>query len=298
MSNMWKRFRRSPYQAIAAVFMMFITLFVIGTFFILIAGSSAILSYFESKPQLTVFLKSDKDEQAAAGLTDTLKASGKVATITYVSQEQALAIYREQNKDDPLLLEMVTADILPASLDVSAIAPVYLSALADVARQDPVVDEVVFQKDVVDTLLSWTSTVRKVGIVFIFFLMFSTFLILFTSIGMKIAMRREEIGILRLVGATNWYIRKPFILEGLMYGWVGAFTSSVLVSILILYSQPYLSSFLRGIPTLSLVQIPPVMITVWPPSLTFYVLVWLLLTTCGLVIGLVGSMFAVSRYMR
>lgn len=295
---MWKRFRRSPYQAIATLFMMFITLFVIGVFFILIAGSSALLSYFESKPQLTVFLKSDKDQQAATQLEESLKSTGKVASITFISKEQALAIYKEQNKDDPLLLEMVTADILPASLDISATAPQHLSTLADKARLDPIVDEVVFQKDVVDTLLSWTSTVRKVGIVFIIFLAISTFLILFTSIGMKIALRKEEISILRLVGATNWFIKKPFVIEGITYGWVGAFIASLLVCGLVLYSQPYLASFLRGIPTLHLISLSPVFITVWPPSISFYVLIWLLLTSCGLLIGLVGSLFAVSRYMR
>ena len=278
--------------------MMFITLFVIGVFFILIAGSSALLSYFESKPQLTVFLKSDKDQQAATQLEESLKATGNVASITFISKEQALAIYKEQNKDDPLLLEMVTADILPASLDISATAPQHLSALADKARLDPIVDEVVFQKDVVDTLLSWTSTVRKVGIVFIIFLAISTFLILFTSIGMKIALRKEEISILRLVGATNWFIKKPFVIEGLTYGWVGAFIASLLVCGLVLYAQPYLASFLRGIPKLHLLSFSPVFITVWPPSVSFYVMIWLLLTSCGLLIGLVGSLFAVSRYMR
>src|SRR3989338_8192145 len=130
MSNsvsFWQRIRRTPYQAVASVFMIFITLFVFAVFLLLAVTSSVILSYFESKPQVTIFFSYEKDKTAVDTLIEILKSTGKIASISYISKDQALAIYREQNKNDPLLLEMVTADILPASLDVSATSPKYLS---------------------------------------------------------------------------------------------------------------------------------------------------------------------------
>jgi cell division transport system permease protein len=296
--TLFKRLRRTPYQVIAAVCMIFITLFVVGIFLLLAASSSAILSYFESKPQLTIFFQDDKDKVAIDSIVEKLRGTGKMASFQYISKDQALAIYREQNKNDPLLLEMVTADILPASLEITATSPQYLGDLATFVKDEKGIDEVVFQKDVVDTLVSWTSTVRKVGIVFVVLLLMATFFILLTSIGMKIAFKKDEIEILQLVGATSFYIKRPFIVEGISYGLSGAFLASTILTILILYLQPFITSFLRGIPDLSLFSYQNVTVTIWPPSLSFYLLLWGALLGCGFLIGLIGSLFAVSRYIR
>ncbi len=294
----WKRIRRTPYQSVASIFMIFITLFVMAIFLLLVTSSSAILSYFESKPQLTVFFKDEKDMESVTQLIEKLKKTGKIASTQYISKEQALAIYKEQNKNDPILLEMVTADILPASLEISATMPVYLSGLAELVNEEKGIDEVVFQKDVVDTLISWTSTVRKVGFVFIFFLLLSTLFILLTTIGMKIALRKEEIEVLRLVGATFWFIRKPFISEGLIYGITGATLAWVAVSGLLLYLRPFITSFLQGIPSLPLWQIESIAIYMWPLTPILFVGLWLILVFLGFIIGLIGSLFAVSRYLK
>jgi len=294
----WKRIRRTPYQSVASIFMIFITLFVMAIFLLLVTSSSAILSYFESKPQLTVFFKDEKDMESVTELIEKLKKTGKIASTQYISKEQALAIYKEQNKNDPILLEMVTADILPASLEISATMPVYLSGLAELVNEEKGIDEVVFQKDVVDTLISWTSTVRKVGFVFIFFLLLSTLFILLTTIGMKIALRKEEIEVLRLVGATFWFIRKPFISEGLIYGITGATLAWIVVSGLLLYLRPFITSFLQGIPSLPLWQVESIAIYMWPLTPILFVGLWLILVFLGFIIGLIGSLFAVSRYLK
>lgn len=296
--SFWKRVRRTPYQAIASVFMIFITLSVLAIFFLLVGSSSAILSFFESKPQLTVFFKDDKAKESIDQLIDRLEKTAKVASVEFISKEQALAIYKEQNKNDPLLLEMVTADILPASLEISAISPKYLAELAEMVKEDKGIDEVVFQKDVVDTLISWTSVIRKVGAVFILFLCLSTLFILLTTIGMKIAMRKEEIEVLKLVGATSWFIKKPFIMEGIIYGIAGSIFSWVVVSGILLFLRPFIASFLQGIPSLPLWQFQAVSVYMWPLTLFLFIFLLLLLVFLGSIIGLIGSLFAVSRYLK
>lgn len=296
--SFWQRVRRTPYQAIAAVFMIFITLFVTAIFLLLSGISTAILSYFETKPQLTIFFKDEKSKTSIDQLIEKINATGKVASYQYVSKEQALAIYREQNKNDPLLLEMVTADILPPSLEISATNPKYLVELSDLVKNESDVDEVVFQKDIVDTLISWTSTIRKVGTVFIFFLLLSTFFILLTSIGMKIAFRKEEVEILKLVGATPWYIKSPFIFEGVAYGVIGATIAWIVVSGLVFYLRPFITSFLHGIPQLSLIATNGITLYIWPPTVALIILLWLILALFGFFIGLIGSFIAISRYMK
>lgn len=296
--SFWQRIRRTPYQAVASVFMIFMTLFVLAIFLLLAGGLSSLLSYFETKPQLTVFFKDEKTKASIDELIGRLQTTGKVASFQFISKDQALAIYREQNKNDPLLLEMVTADILPSSLEISATSPEYLLELSDMTKKEVGIDEVVFQKDVVDTLVSWTSTIRKIGVAFLIFLVSSTIFILLTSVGMKIALKKEEIDILRLVGATTWYIKRPFIYEGIAYGVAGAGTSWVIVSGLLLYLQPFITSFLKGIPTLSLLTIAGINISIWPPSFALFALLFLILTLAGVLIGFIGSTLAVSRYLK
>lgn len=296
--SFWQRIRRTPYQAIGAIFMIVITLFVTSIFLLMVGGSSALLSYLESKPQLTIFFKEEKDNTDIDNLVNKLNATQKVASTTYISKDQALEIYRTQNKNDPLLLEMVTADILPSSLEISAISPKYLSELADVVKDEPGIDEVVYQKDIVETLISWTTTMRKVGFVFIIFLVSSSFFILLTSIGMKIALKKEEIEILKLVGATGWQIKKPFILEGISYGLFGATVAWMIISLILLYLRPFITSFLKGIDSLSLWQTTGFTLYIWPPNFYLFGLLWIILIVFGVMIGLLGSLFAVSRYIR
>lgn len=301
MSNslsIWQRFRRTPYQTTASVFMMFITLFVLGLFFLMVASSSALLSFFESKPQLTVFFKNDKDKVSIDQLVAKLNATEKLSGYKYVSKEEALAIYREQNKNDPLLLEMVTADILPSSLDISAVSPKFLNELYEIVKNEPGVDDIVFQKEVVDTLISWSTTIRRVGAVFILLLIVATFLILLTSVGMKIALKKEEIEILKLVGATKWYIKRPFVWEGIIIGILGATMSSALTILLIFYLKPFVSGFLKGIEPLRLVSAEGINIYIWPPNIIFLTFILFILFTTGIFIGFIGSLFATSRYMR
>lgn len=296
--SFFQRIRRTPYQALASIFMIFVTLLVTGVFIVLALGSSSLISYFESKPQLTVFFKDEKDKESIDGLIQKLKNTGKVSNIQFISKEQALEVYKEQNKNDPLLLEMVTAEILPASLEISATSPQYLSELNDTVKKEPGVDDIVFQKDVVDTLISWTTTLRKVGIVFIVFLLIATLFILLTTIGMKIALRKEEIEVLNLIGASNWYIRKPFVIEGLVYGLGGSIGASLVITLSLLYFEPFAQSFLRGIPDLTLFKLNTIIVSIWPPNVYFYALIWVVIMFSGVIIGLMGSSIALSRYLK
>src|SRR3989344_4056306 len=113
LSTVAKYIRRSPYQAISAGLIMSLTFFAITVFAILTILSIRFISYFESRPQLTVFFKDSASRQDISALEDKLKDTGKTSLITYVSKEDALKIYKQQNESDPILLDLVTSDILP-----------------------------------------------------------------------------------------------------------------------------------------------------------------------------------------
>jgi len=282
---MWYHVRRSPYQALAAILIMTLTFLTISVFTFLILGSHKVLGFFESKPQVTVFFKDQTKKSDIDQLQQQLQTTGKVSEIKYISKEQALQIYKEQNKNDPLLLELVTADILPASLEISTYNIEDLPSIATSLKNLSIVQEVVYQKDVIATLSAWTNAIRQIGIILIVILAAVSIFIMTTIISIKIANRKEEIEIMRLIGATDWYISLPFMYEGMFYGVIGAFIGWLLTSAGVLYATPYLESFLQGIPIL---PVPPLF---YAELLCFELLLAILL-------GIVSSLLAVRRYLH
>lgn len=281
----WTHMRRTPYQALAAILIMFLTFFITTVFILTAGGFQTILRYFETRPQVTAFLKDDTTTIQVDTLKAKLAQTGKVKETKYISKEEALAIYREQNKNDPLLLEMVTANILPASLEVATNDLAYLNEIAQTLRVEPTVEEVVFQEDVVKALQQWTLNIRRVGIGLISIFGLVSLLVILVIIGMKITLRREEIDILQLLGASRWYIRAPFLLEGIFYGVVGAFVAWGLSYLLLLYLTSFVIKFFQGIALL-------------PVSPIFMLTVLGMEIASGIVIGSLGSLLAVKRYLK
>ena len=285
LKTAWTHIRRSPYQALAAIGIMVLTFFMATIVVLLATGSQKLLTYFETRPQVTAFLKDEVKMEEADKLKEKLNQTGKVKEIKYVSKEEALEIYKEQNKADPLLLEMVTANILPASLEISTSDLSHLSEIAQLLRQEPGVEEVIFQEDVVKSLKTWTDNIRRIGLVLVSFLGLISFLIILIIIGMKVALRKEEVGTLRLIGATGGYVRIPFVLEGIFYGGLGAFLGWGIAFLLLLYSTPLLVEFLAGIPLL-------------PVPLLFVFGLLGIEILIGILIGSLGSILAVKKYLK
>ena len=119
--TMWRNVRRSPYQALAAILIMSLTFLIVSFFIFVLFGSARVIDYFESKPQVAAFFKDEARQAEIDALKLAMESDEKVASVRFVSKQDALKIYREQNKNDPLLLDLVTADILPASLYISTL---------------------------------------------------------------------------------------------------------------------------------------------------------------------------------
>lgn len=285
LKTTWHNIRRSPYQAFTAVFIILQTFFVVSIFALVVFGSAKIIEYFESLPQIDVFFRNEAKQEDIDALKKELQKSGKIASIRFVSKEEALKIYQEQNKDDPLLLELVTADILPASFHISTVDINDLSSVADSLNKSPIVERVVFPKQVVSKLIEWTDALRKVGLVLVVVLAIDSVLIMIIIIGIKVSYKRQDIEIMKLIGATNWYIRWPFILEGIFYGILGGIFGWGMALGILWYATPYLSSFLRDIP-------------VFPIPLIFLLQILGVEILLAIVLGAVSSFLAVIRYLK
>lgn len=294
LKTSWKHIRRSPYQTISAILTMFITLLIAGIFSVTSFASIEMLRYFEGKPMITVFFSDRAGKVESDALVATLEATGKIANTKFVSKEDALSLYREQNKNDPLLLEMVTADILPASLEIMPTQPQYLSEIEPIIKAAEGVDEVVYQRDVVEALMRWTRGIRLILGVLVGLLAFNAVLVLLTITSMKIALRKEEIEILRLVGASRWYIRSPFIWEGGFYGAIGGMFASAVIIAIILWAREALLTFLGVVPSLNMLLSSSTnsLFLISTAAFAFS------LVCFGFILGCVGSYSAVNRYLK
>ena len=285
LTTAWRNIRRSPYQAIAAILVMILTFLTFSIFSLIIFSSSKVVSFFESRPQVTAFFKDEAKKEDINGLKNTLSQSELVSSVKFVSKDEALRIYKEQNKDDPLLLDLVTADILPSSLEISTHRIEDLALVSDTLKKSTIVAEVGFQKDVISTLTSWTNALRKIGISVVIILSVVSVFIMAMIIGIKISQKKEDIETMRLIGAGGWYIRWPFIFEGIFYGLVGALIGWLISMGTLFYAAPYFSSFLRGIP-------------IFPISPVFLVELLGLEILLAIILGAFSSYLAVLRYLK
>lgn len=280
-----RNLKRTPFQAIAACMVMFLTFLALHTFILTALGSQVVLRYFESKPQVIAFFKEGATNQDIVAIENALKQETRVTSTKFISQEQALEVYRDKNKNDPALLELVTASILPASLEVSTQTPEHLQPIAEILKREPVISEVIVPEDVVETLTSVTSIIRILGGLIVGFLMIFSLLVILMIIGFKIRLKRNEIEIMRLLGASSSFIRTPFILEGIFYGVAGASFSWIISYALLWYFTPFLQGYLGEV---NLLPVNPLfMLGLLGTNLIVAVF-----------IGGLGSYGAVRRYLR
>jgi cell division transport system permease protein len=248
--NAFRNIRRSPNQALAAIMVLTLTFFVAQLFVLISWSTTVVTTYFETRPQVTAFFTNEITEEHLLNLKEQLQTLPYVREVTYISKKEALSIYQEQNKDNPLLLEMVTAEILPASLEVSATGIDFLPKVKEELEKSKGVEEVVYHQQVVDTLRQWSQGIRTGGISLVVFLTVTSLLVISLIISMKVASKRQEIATMKLLGAKPWFVVGPFVAEGALYGLVASVISWGTLYVLLLYATPILLSYLGDIPLL------------------------------------------------
>lgn len=277
--------RRSPYQSLAAILLLSVTFFVGYIFSLFMLGSEQILQYFETRPQVIAFFELETDIGTINELAEELQAEEYVTGVTLVSKEEALEIYQEENKDDPLLLELVTSQILPASIEVSATSLDELVQVRDTLEANSAIDEVVLQEDILDSVSKWTTNLRLIGIIAVVTLGITSLLLMVVVIGMKVVTKRPAINIMRIIGATRWFIRSPFIIEGVIYGVASSLLGWSASLGLLLYFTPNINEFLGPI------QLLPIA----PEFFAFQLGVG---TLIAIFLGSTAGSMAVGRVMR
>ena len=287
--------RRSPFQAIAAIFVLSLTFFVITSLSVLVYSSNKILYYFETRPQIIAFLKDGTTSDQVSTLQQKLTSDARIKDVNFVSKENALSIYKEATADNPLLSELVSPSIFPASLEFSVKELTFAQGVIEEIKQNPIVDQVGFTaslgpentlQDTVERLKNIVFYLKLGGGAFVLILSASSFMVLLVIISMRLTARREEIEILDLVGATRRFIKSPIMIEAVIYTVIGVLLGWLVSVILTLYISPGLISYFKEIPILPI------------DTLKLFSLLGLILSgevLIGITLALAGSQLAVSR---
>jgi len=243
--------RRMPYKSMAAILIISITFFVAYTVSLLMFGSQEILTFFEARPKVIAFFDIKTEDYEISEVKSDLEKLDFVEEITLISKEEALSYYQD-NQDNPLLLELVTADILPASIEVAANSPEELTLIEERLNSYSQIDDVILQKDVITQLTQWTNSLRTVGLGLTIIFLVLSLLTIISIISFKVSHQRKAISILRIIGAGSGYIVTPYIYEGFIYGLLGSSFGWGLMYAGFLYLTPWLTQVLGQIVTFPL----------------------------------------------
>jgi cell division transport system permease protein len=276
--------RRNPFISVAAVLVMTISLFMFGSVFLLRAAIQRSVDLFTGSVEVAVFLDDDVSGDEQDQLRSELEALPEVASVEYESKEQAYQRFLELFRSSPGFTQNVDPTALPASFRVKLKDPSKYAAVNERFATRPGVVQVRDERQTVDQLFASTRRLRQAGLYMAIVVAFAAAVLIATTIRMGIFTRRREIGIMKLVGATNWFVRGPFMVEGLLQGIVGA----ILAVLLLIPARGPLGSFGPG----GLLQTIEFSI-----SMRDVLIHGLLLLAVGALIGVVGSLVGLRRFL-
>jgi cell division transport system permease protein len=280
----WQGFWRNGVMSIAASATMAFMLTLLAGFWVVQTGLSAGLDFVESKVQVRAFLRESASADEINGLRVKIAAMPEVAGVDYVSKEQALADFtaREKQVGHEDLVKYLDSNPLQASLDIRLSDPKQTTDVVQALTGTSVVDHVIPVADVVDRLLAVTAVIRTIGLSLLGAVGVTVLFIVVNTIRLAVVARASEIEIMRLVGASDAFVRWPFIFEGALVGFIGAAVTLVLFAVA---ADPLSGVLARYF------EVPPVALS----SLSREVLIITLGTGLGL--GSVGAWLSVRRYL-
>lgn len=273
---------------LAAILTVGISLSLVGTSLLVREGAERATAQFQEGVEFIVFMNADATPEQDAAIRDVLDTSPAISGFAYVDKLAAYEEFRGLFSDKPELLDSVTPDVMPPSYRIVPADPDSAN-VAELARQfsaQPGVREVATATDAIRQIEDFSTRVSQVLLVAAVVLVAVSALLILNTVFTAIGARRGEIEVMKLVGATNWFVRIPFMLEGTIHGLIGA---ALAIPALFLVEDQVLSYFQESdvVPLFRGFAVPDGY--VWDTS------IWLLLL--GGAVGMFGSAVAVTRYL-
>ncbi len=279
---------RNRGMGLASIGSITAVLIILGMVLIIILSINNVAVEIKSKfDEIQVFLEDDLEEEQIAKIEETIKMSEGVTSAIYQSKEQALEIMKSDWGDEAYLLEGLEDNKLPNSYIIQLKDIEYADGVVDNLKDVEGVEKVKYYKEVIEKLLTMANYIKIAGVIIIVILMFISVFIISNTIKITVTARKREINIMKYVGATNGYIRGPFVIEGIILGLVGAALSILIVNYGYQYLFKVINKELYVIFTVYLVA---------PYALLKDIII--MFTAIGVGIGTLGSLVSLKKFLN
>ena len=286
-------FARNLSTTLGSIITIFLSLLIIGVFMSSGVIVENIVESVEGEVSITAYISDDAKDDDIQNMQKYIEGLEGVASVSFTTKDEALEIFRNTPSNADIVDEL-GGNPLPASLNVELSDPQLVQQVADdiassdlfkqVADEDNPADSLKYGQKTVERLFAVTSYMRYIGIALIVLLIFIALVFINNTIRLAILARRKEIAIMRLVGASNGFIRGPFLMEGALDAVIGAVLAVVCLELIRRFVFPTIQNSLTFLP----MDVPTSM----------FLFIYLILLVAGIVIGLIGSALAMRRYLK
>jgi cell division transport system permease protein len=275
--------RRHGLMVFAAVSTVFISLFLFGGAWLIRQEANLFADYTTGKVEVAVYLQDTISTDERTRLYNLIQSMPEVSTVRYESKEQAYDRFKRIFSNQPALVQNVTAQALPASFRVKLKDPSKYDVVSARLQGQPGIERVVDQRKLLKRVFALTDTLKVGAFVAALVVFLAAAGLIGNTVRMAVFSRRREIGIMRLVGATNWFIRIPFIIEAVVQALIGA---GAAVITLVIFHRVFFNSIRKAISFFPVIS-----------SSEFYVIVPMLIVI-GLVAAVLASFVAMRRFLE
>lgn len=285
IKEVYTSFKRNTWMTLASVLTIVISLFILGFFSIVVLNLNKLADTLESQVQVSVYLKDDINEDDLDDTKKILEAVEGTQKVNYITRDEAMQNFKDRLGDQQFLLDALdNTNPLPNSFTVIVSAPEQVKKVADVAQTLYTVESVSYSQDIINHIFNLTHLIRIIGVALIVLLLGAAVFIISNTIRLTVFARRKEIAIMKYVGATDWFIRWPFLLEGIVLGFIGGGLAAGLLIVIYAQISQEIYNAMAFFPLI--------------PQYPFINYVVLAVLISGIIIGATGSIISLKRFLK
>lgn len=285
IKEVYTSFKRNIWMTLASIFTVVLSLFILGFFSIVILNLNKMADTLESQVQISVYLKDDLSQEEIDETKETLSKIEGLQDIKFTTREEAMKNFKERLGDQQFLLDALDdTNPLPNSFSLTVTSPQQVKTIADTAAALDSVESASYSQDIINHLFNLTHLIRLIGVALIILLTGAAIFIISNTIRLTVFARRKEIAIMKYVGATDWFIRWPFLLEGICLGFIGGGLATIFLYIVYNQVTQEIYEAMAFFPLI--------------PQHPFTDYISLAILVAGIIIGALGSTISLKRFLK
>lgn len=285
IKEVYTSFKRNIWMTLASIFTVVLSLFILGFFSIVILNLNKMADTLESQVQISVYLKDDLSQEEIDETKETLSKIEGLQDIKFITREEAMENFKERLGDQQFLLDALDdTNPLPDSFSLTVTSPQQVKTIADTAAALDSVESAFYSQDIINHLFNLTHLIRLIGVALIILLTGAAIFIISNTIRLTVFARRKEIAIMKYVGATDWFIRWPFLLEGICLGFIGGGLATIFLYIVYNQVTQEIYEAMAFFPLI--------------PQHPFIDYISLAILVAGIIIGALGSTISLKRFLK